>query len=456
MKKKVLSIFILLSILSCSSVKNHNAHLNDLIPVKDLEADTDFIYAKLQKAHPKLYWYISKKDLDFKFDSLKNSIDKPMKSYDFYKKIAPIISAVRQGHMIVLANQKQYSKTEIKGFITRGVGPLSQFDFEIINNKLYVVKNKSYDHKIKVGTEVVAINGKKTIDIYNELQPLFTSDGYNTTFRDKAFIRLLPTFLANQYGVLDSIQYDFKYNDSIKTVAIKRKVIDTAAAKALKVKVKLTALEKAQRKANAKAKDISGYDATAKINMRNLRFLEKDSSIAIMKINGFKNGNYKRFYEESFSKIDYYKSKTLIIDIRNNGGGRLFEIATLYSYLSDSTFVFLDKSEVATKNSLFKDAYFRGGSVGLKALKILFTPMVYPVSFALVKKENKKYFVSMSSKPQKIKKNAFKGKIYVLINGGSFSASSIISSNLKGSKRATFVGEETGGALMVQLREKCH
>ena len=55
----------------------------------------------------------------------------------------------------------------------------------------------------------------------------------------------------------------------------------------------------------------------------------------------------------------------------------------------------------------------------------------------------------MTKPHRKLKKaNAtnFKGKIYVLINGGSFSASSIISSNLKGSKRATFVGEETGGA----------
>ena len=34
----------------------------------------------------------------------------------------------------------------------------------------------------------------------------------------------------------------------------------------------------------------------------------------------------------------------------------------------------------------------------------------------------------------------------MLIDGGSFSASSIISTNLMGSQRATFVGEETGGA----------
>ena len=36
--------------------------------------------------------------------------------------------------------------------------------------------------------------------------------------------------------------------------------------------------------------------------------------------------------------------------------------------------------------------------------------------------------------------------MYVLINGNSFSASSLISTHLKATKRAVFVGEETGGA----------
>jgi C-terminal processing protease CtpA/Prc len=43
---------------------------------------------------------------------------------------------------------------------------------------------------------------------------------------------------------------------------------------------------------------------------------------------------------QSFRKIDSYKSKTLILDLRDNGGGRLNEIVDLYSYLADSTFVF--------------------------------------------------------------------------------------------------------------------
>ena len=43
------------------------------------------------------------------------------------------------------------------------------------------------------------------------------------------------------------------------------------------------------------------------------------------------------------------------------------------------------------------------------------------------------------------KSNHFTGKIYVLINGGSFSASCLLSSTLKANKDITFVGEETGG-----------
>ena len=39
----------------------------------------------------------------------------------------------------------------------------------------------------------------------------------------------------------------------------------------------------------------------------------------------------------------------------------------------------------------------------------------------------------------------YKGKLYVLINGGSFSNSAIVSSVLQTNKRGIFIGEETGG-----------
>jgi C-terminal processing protease CtpA/Prc len=82
-----------------------------------------------------------------------------------------------------------------------------------------------------------------------------------------------------------------------------------------------------------------------------------------MKIRSFNKGDFRPY--KKLSKIDSYKSKTLILDLRDNGGGRLNEIVDLYSYL-DSTFVFLDKSEVVSKSSLMEGAYFNGGSFTIK------------------------------------------------------------------------------------------
>ncbi len=48
-------------------------------------------------------------------------------------------------------------------------------------------------------------------------------------------------------------------------------------------------------------------------------------------------------------------------------------------------------------------------------------------------------------KMQKPKRNSFSGKVYVLINGGSFSVTSEFASVAHYLKRAVFIGEETGG-----------
>ena len=447
--KKTLFIFTVLVIASCSSVKNQNAHLNDLISVEDLKSDVDVTYQKMKDLHPKLYWYISEKNLTFKFDSLKSTITKPITSFEFYKKLAPVVGSVGQGHMIVLPKIKKYDKSQMAGIKKKGVGPLSQFEFELFDNKMYVVKNKSYDKSIKVGSEVVEVNGKKTQEYLKEYNKLFTSDGYNTTFKKNRLPRWFGRFFTQENGIKDTINYTFKFKDSTKLISIYRKIVDTVGTGKQKLKV-LTELEKRIAKTKAKAlkikNDVEGYDKETKEYRRNLRFIEKDSAVAIIKIRGFSEGDYETFYEESFKKIKDYKSKTLIIDLRFNGGGRLSEINNLYSYLSEKEYIFLQESPIASKTSLFNMEYFKGPIYWLP-LKVVASPIVYGFAYFKVHKKNDgNYYGSMMTKTKKIKETAFKGKIYVLINGGSFSASSIISSNLQGSKRAIFVGEETGGA----------
>jgi hypothetical protein len=445
-KKTVLLAFTLLFLVQCTSIKSHNEHLNDLIAEDKLQSDVDFTYRKLQEFHPNLYWYISKKELDFKFDSLKSSLTKPMTRFDFYKKISPVIAAIRDGHMMVFPSTKLMTKKETKALLKRGTGPFSQFDFELFDGKLYVTKNKSHDKTIKTGTEVVAVNGMNPIALIKEYDALYSSDGYNTTFKVFSSGRRFSSFYSNENGIKDSLKFDFKFKNNLRTITIKRKKEDTTGSHAKKMLQKLAAKDNLKSKAARKKRRVNGYYSVEKNYNRNLHFLEKDSSIAVMKIRSFKIGDSKTFYKESFRKIAAYGSKTIVLDLRANGGGRLNEAADLYSYLSDSTFVFLDKSEVVSKSSLFKGAYFYGGSFGVKVLKTIFSPLIYSYLLLTVHQgHNGKNYYATQTRSHKLSQNTFKGKVYVLINGGSFSASSIISSNLKGSKRAFFVGEETGG-----------
>ena len=440
--KKAYLLFISILLSNCASIDNHNKHLNDLITVEKLQSDVDFTYKKLQKLHPKLYWYISKKELDYKFDSLKKTITKPINSYEFYKKITPVVAEIREGHIFVYPNEKKYSKKEMLSITKKGIGPLSQFDFEIFDNKLYVLKNKSYDKSITTGTEITSINDRNSSEIIQEYKKLFASDGFNTTFKNSILGKRFSSYYTYENGIKDSLKYDFKTDNQQKTITIKRKIVDTAAIKKKKI-----ILSKVQKKALNLKKDIFGYDEKTKEYARNLKFIEKDSSVAIITIKGFHYGDYKKFYEQCFLNIKNNKSKTLIIDLRYNTGGRLNEIANFYTYLSDSTFVFLDKSEVTRKTSLFRANYFKDVGIITKIIRGIFAPIYYGHNYFKVhKSKDGKFYYNSHIKPQKVNQNAFKGKIYVLINGSSFSASSIISSNLKGSKRATFVGQETGGA----------
>jgi C-terminal processing protease CtpA/Prc len=445
MKKILILSFFSFLFIRCTSVKEHNKHLNDLIPEKDLKADVDFTYKKLQRLQPKLYWYISKSELDYKFDSLKNTITKPITSFEFYKKLSPVVASIHQGHLIVTPSLKIMNKAETKALKDKGISPFLQFEFEIINDRMYVIKNKSENKTILPGAEVVAINGKKTTNLIQEYNTLFTSDGYNKTFKRKRMSNMFPVYYSNENGIQDTVQYSFKQNDSIRLVSIKRKKAARLKTNETKTKEAVATITSEQKRKTKRDKNIYGYNEITKTNNRSLKFIEKDSSVALLKIRHFDLGNPNRFYEESFSKMQLNKTKTLIVDLRNNPGGAVKEIADLYGYLSDSTFVFLEPYEVTSKTTLIEKTPFNKSPL---LAKILIAPFYVPVAFFKVHKgDNGKYYSSNTqSKPKPINKNAFKGKVYVMINGGTFSAASIISSNLKGSKRATFVGEETGGA----------
>ena len=418
LRRVLLSLLISSLFGSCVSVKKLNQSQAVLRDAVKLRADVSFIQNKLEKLHPCLDDYISIKELDFKFDSLKSTLNSPMTSNDFYFRLSPVIAAVRQGHTRTFPLSHKLRSREINHAGTDGISPLFRYDFEMFDSKLYIVKNFDGNKNIKPATELVSVNNIRPQEILSKYRPTLASDGYNQTFIDRRLIKDFPTYYFYQHGLVDSILCELKYNDSLSTVWLKRKT-EPIGIKNKKSHEQLNS-ERAARKLEAEKKHEQGYNDITRTYSKGLCFLAPDSSIALMKIADFTKGNYTIFYRESFKLLDTLKTRTLILDLRDNPGGRLSDAASLYSYLADTSFKFIERSEVASRGILH----------------------------LLVKKDddNKYYFSFPESSKASCKSNHFKGKIYVLINGGTFSAACILSSNLKGSRRAVFVGEETGGA----------
>jgi C-terminal processing protease CtpA/Prc len=460
MKGFFLMLFIISVLVSCRSVANYNEQITKLHSVEALHKDIDKLYRQLRRHHPKLYQYTSKKELDFKFDSLKSTINNPLDSRSFYKKIAPVVAQVKQGHVAVSSVSKKFNRKERKQ-LKKKTFEFYNLDFEYLEDKLWVKNYKGKD-SVLIGKEVVFIDGEPAVDLVNTYKTRFASDGYNTTLHNRYVSKGFSTFYYRDKGFLDSLKVTFKSNDTLFSRVFKRidkeetkKKKENSADSTSVEKEKIKKLSKAEKHAKKlakrqlrKDKRKYGYLGENRKYTRNFSFIGKDSSVAYMKLRSFTNGNYKKFYRESFAKIDSAKTKHFILDLRDNGGGRIAEIDYLYSFLTDKKYQFILKSEVTSRTPFLKSFMSNTTPNSLKILSSVLYPIVATHNLFKTRKRDGKLYYKFN-KHTKLKapnEMHYSGKLYVIINGNSFSASSLISTHLKAEKRATFVGEETGGA----------
>ncbi|WP_298393345.1 S41 family peptidase [Flavobacterium sp.] len=445
-------LFISLAAISCVSVKEYNKKLAQPISEKELVKDVSYVQKKLEKLHPNLYTYISKEALNNKFDSVRKVLVKPITASDFFLLISPVVASVKQGHMSMSLPTKRISKKEQKRLAKAGLGPLSQFEFEWMNEKLYVIKNKSKQKSIALGAEVLSINNITPQQLHNKYKTTYTSDGLNKTYLKRAFSKRFTSYLTNEIGINDSLNYVFKQNDSLKEIVVNRLKVEIKEKNKSKDKAtnakETTPKNEKQLVETKREKRIFGYDETTKTFSKKLSFVASDSSIAVLKIKDFSKGNFRKAYKSFFEDLKNKNVKTLILDLRNNPGGRVVDAVDLYSYLTAGEFQMLQPAQVVSKTSLWKLGMFDRIPKILYPLAAIGYPFYMGFSTIRTKKnDDGSYTYSLvGSQKRQNKTNYFSGKIYVLINGNSFSAACLVSSALKANKEVIFVGEETGGA----------
>ena len=208
-----------------------------------------------------------------------------------------------------------------------------------------MLNTKGKDSTI-IGSEVLKIENENATNLAELYKTRFASDGYNKTLYNRAVGNSFSTLFYKDKGYLDSLKIEFKQKDSVFTKTFHRILKDEKGSKTDSiVSLKAEKLSKEEKKlkqiaAKKKRKERRkrGFISSENEYTRNFNFIGKDSTIAYLKIRSFSNGNYKKFYKESFEKLDSLKTEHLILDLRDNGGGRIAEIDYLYSFLTNENY----------------------------------------------------------------------------------------------------------------------
>ena len=368
-----------------------------------LTADINFLQTQLLEKHSGLDTYTSLEEINNTLNQMKATLPDSMTAMQFYVHITPILSRIKDGHTMLLPPASVLAKSNSDSLFL----PLRMFNS---GDKLYVELNYLPEDKIPNGSDIISINGVPAAVILNTILNGMMRDGHNDAFARWA----LNWWFAEYY----SYWYDHPAKYEIQFInpegVLQNVIVDGASKEAYNE-------YRAKRYPNRSfTRTYDHKPGTAVVFT-----LDTINSIAIMKIKDWDEDVLKNTYHQKirktidscFDSIFLFHIQHLVIDIRDNQGGSLVNSKHVLSYLLNTSFDLVDN--------------------------------YYKVSNPALDAGNSRYKKTSgeNSKSNKIRKEIYTGKVYVLTNGGSFSNSGLFASTLKRNNRALFIGEETGGSI---------
>lgn len=376
----------------------------------EIKQDFGIFRKSLEETHPGLYRFTTKQWFDSAFASTVANIKDSITQKEFYQLLAPLFARIKCGHTKFFP-QSDVNLNHFHYFYdTTKLFPMKLFFTE---NKVFIAG--SYNEKTDTqlyGAEILRINSEPIAEIKEKLMTFIPADGNVISSKYLELNNYFPAWYANFINAPDSFQVELLKSDGTKS-QINLKPVTLSII-------------------NRQIKD----DQSS--NQANFSLDFPESNIALMKIRNFyplsPKDDYKQFLRESFLRIKNNKTEHLIVDLRDNEGGMDRWGALLYSYLTDKKF------------NYYRELRLSG--VKFTTGPYLDKPKFFGILKLLVRKKDGKYYWTRHKnlKVQKPQRNPYNGKVYVLVNGNSYSVTAEFAAIAKSNNRALFFGQETGGA----------
>ncbi len=401
--------------------------------VKDsLQRDINLLQRVLEEVHPGTYRYMTEDQLKAEFQQLYNNLPTNISEADFMIRLAQTVSKVKCGHTYL--NPWNMNKALRNRLFDREI--FFPIGIEVLDGRFFVTENISEHSSINKGAEILSLNGLAMTTVYDSLRTVAKMDGNNPASID-------PYFSVQAYAARDWEAFELYYSLFFPTKDGKV-IMEFQNFGADQVEqVTLQLLRKSDR--TAKMKEAYGDLSKAR---KAWKLTILDDQRAILRIGTFaiwnwKDFNYKTWLSEAFARIKEEGIKTLIVDIRANGGGDSDAKDELLSYLvkdkiqrKEDTRSLIRTAKIDEDLQAYCDTWLNAILEGLP--KRQYEP--YDEVHYLFKKGINKVSINP-------KKEAFKGQTYILGNGSNTSATYTMLHLAKTYGFAKFIGTESGGNL---------
>lgn len=380
METKMVKYILILTLLSAKTLAFAQS-----ISREQVREDLISLIKGIQQYNPALYTYNSDFDRKSQMVAERMQTDSISK-FEYFTLVSEICALSNEGH---------FSMGSWSDIIHHGIPNNTEkylpIAIKVISNKIYLWEDYSNEQLLEKGTELVSINGVSAQNMLKVLRTVTPSDGAILTWTDRV-IEIGFSWI-HFFHIEQPAQYDIVTSNEQGEVMKASIIALTKEEQTLNYRKYLTT-EKLQKVAPTnRFYELSHQDdySLLKLPSFDYRRIERE------KIKS------KKFYQGIFDELSGLEVRNLVIDLRDNTGGR--------NEFADDIIPHVFKA--STSDSFLKK----------------------PISWQGKEK------VYKIPKPAK---EVFKGDIYVLVNGRTYSAGSTLARYLKEYADAIIIGEETG------------
>lgn len=381
-----------------------------------MQKDLYWLQTKVLEYHPACIDSIRFDSVATAFQVAYYEAAKPMNELQFLRQLRLTLNTLRCGHTTAIPSESFYR-------YYRNAKPKPLFPIQVYEKEsgLYVRYNGSNDSTISAGDRLLSINQVPVSAISKSISEFLPADGYHNSFKSFHLSLNFPTYYLFLKG--PSYAYESGLVDSMGGYSSH-----------------IFAL-RSQGRASTKPQPMKSVKLIKTDRYRALGQLASNPKVGYLRVYGF--GGSSLWYANAFAEIERRGYRNLVLDLRGNSGGSLFSANQLLTYLVEDTFSLRFERE--------KKKVRLNGNSNLNFV-MRFTMRMFDWMPAKTRKllgstcekigEKRIYRFRFEPKNQ----HRFRGQVVVLMDGGTFSAASLVAAMLRKKMQTPLLGEESGGA----------